>query len=107
MSELLRHRHIVEQYGVRVEIPTHTLTHSLSRVCPGSPPCLFKMTLGVYQYARAAQEPRSRAHLKRKFLLVISTSIHIGIAVASRWSGSSPTHATLVSQLGWCFCAAR
>ena len=31
-SELFRHIHTVEQYGVQVEIPTHslTLTHSLT-----------------------------------------------------------------------------
>ena len=33
MSELLRHRHTVEQYGVRVEIPTkaHRISHSSAR----------------------------------------------------------------------------
>ena len=33
VSELLRHRHTVEQYGVRVEIPTkaHRISHSSAR----------------------------------------------------------------------------
>ena len=30
VSELLRHKHTVEQHGVRVEIPTHSLTHTVT-----------------------------------------------------------------------------